>query len=147
MVFYIIIALIVLTIFIYLITEFIHLPKKKFKKNLKLGFLIILLVIVFYLMRFFPGVISSIPAIFLILYRWGNVISFFSNIFLKKKYYNTQDRMSKKEALEILGLQEGASREQIISSHQNLVKKNHPDLGGSDWVTKKLNQARDILLG
>ena len=55
--------------------------------------------------------------------------------------------MSKKEALEILGLQEGASREQIISSHQNLVKKNHPDLGGSDWVTKKLNQARDILLG
>ena len=147
MVFYIIIALIVLTIFIYLITEFIHLPKKKFKKNLKLGFLIILLVIVFYLTRFFPGVISSIPAIFLILYRWGNVISFFSNIFLKKKYYNTQDKMSKKEALEILGLQEGASREQIISSHQNLVKKNHPDLGGSDWVTKKLNQARDILLG
>ena len=147
MVFYIIIALIVLTIFIYLITEFIHLPKKKFKKNLKLGFLIILLVIVFYLMRFFPGVISSIPAIFLILYRWGNVISFFSNIFLKKKYYNTQDKMSKKEALEILGLQEGASREQILSSHQNLVKKNHPDLGGSDWVTKKLNQARDILLG
>ena len=147
MVFYIIVALVVLTIFIYLITEFIHLPKKKFKKNLKLGFLIILLVIVFYLMRFFPGVISSIPAIFLILYRWGNVISFFSNIFLKKKYYNTQDRMSKKEALEILGLQEGASREQIISSHQNLVKKNHPDLGGSDWVTKKLNQARDILLG
>ena len=147
MVFYIIIALIVLTIFIYLITEFIHLPKKKFKKNLKLGFLIILLVIVFYLMRFFPGVISSIPAIFLILYRWGNVISFFSNIFLKKKNNNIQDKMSKKEALEILGLREGASKEQIISSHQNLVKKNHPDLGGSDWVTKKLNQARDILLG
>ena len=147
MVFYIIVALIVLTIFIYLITEFIHLPKKKFKKNLKLGFLIILLVIVFYLTRFFPGVISSIPAIFLILYRWGNVISFFSNIFLKKKNNNTQDKMSKKEALEILGLHEGASREQIIKSHQKLVKKNHPDLGGSDWVTKKLNQARDILLG
>ena len=147
MVFYIIVALIVLTIFIYLITEFIHLPKKKFKKNLKLGFLIILLVIVFYLTRFFPGVISSIPAIFLILYRWGNVISFFSNIFLKKKNNNTHDKMSKKEALEILGLQEGASREQIIKSHQKLVKKNHPDLGGSDWVTKKLNQARDILLG
>ena len=147
MVFYIIIALIVLTIFIYLITEFIHLPKKKFKKNLKLGFLIILLAIVFFLMRFFPGVISSIPAIFLILYRWGNVISFFSNIFLKKKNNNIQDKMSKKEALEILGLREGASKEQIISSHQNLVKKNHPDLGGSDWVTKKLNQARDILLG
>ncbi len=55
--------------------------------------------------------------------------------------------MSKKEALEIPGLREGASKEQIISRHQNLVKKNHPDLGGSDWVTKKLNQTRDILLG
>ena len=33
MVFYIIIALIVLTIFIYLITEFIHLPKKSLKKT------------------------------------------------------------------------------------------------------------------
>ena len=99
-------------------------------------------------MRFFPGVISSIPAIFLILYRWGNVISFFTNIFFKKKNYgSSKDKMSKKEALEILGLEEGASREEIISSHQNLVKKNHPDSGGSDWVTKKLNQARDILLG
>ena len=64
------------------------------------------------------------------------MISFFFKYFFKKKNNNTQDKMSKKEALEILGLQEGASREQIIKSHQKLVKKNHPDLGGSDWVTK-----------
>ena len=28
-----------------------------------------------------------------------------------------------------------------------LIKKNHPDLGGSDWIMKRLNQARDTLLG
>ena len=55
--------------------------------------------------------------------------------------------MTKKEALEILGLGENATKEDIIKSHKKLIKKNHPDVGGSDWVTKKLNKARDILLG
>ena len=54
--------------------------------------------------------------------------------------------MTKKEALEILGLNEGAAKEDIIKNHQKLIKKNHPDIGGSDWITKKLNKARDILL-
>ena len=40
----------------------------------------------------------------------------------------------------------GASKKEILDSYQSLMKKNHPDLGGSDWITKKLNQARDILL-
>ena len=55
--------------------------------------------------------------------------------------------MSRSEAYEILGLSEGASKEEILKSHQKLVKKNHPDLGGSDWITKKINEARDTLLG
>ena len=28
---------------------------------------------------------------------------------------------------------------------QKLIKKNHPDIGGSDWVTKKLNKERHIV--
>ena len=36
---------------------------------------------------------------------------------------------------------------EILKNHQKLVKKNHPDLGGSDWITKKINEARDTLLG
>ncbi len=55
--------------------------------------------------------------------------------------------MSRKEALEILGLKNNASKEEILESYQNLIKKNHPDLGGSDWITKRINQARDTLLG
>ena len=148
MVFYLIAAIVILTILIYIITELIHLPKKKFKKYIKFFFLILIICMVLFLMRFFPAVITSIPAIFLILFRWGNFINFIAKVFLRNKSQHfKKESMTKKEALEILGLEENATREEIIKSHQNLIKKNHPDIGGSDWVTKKLNKARDILLG
>ena len=38
MVFYLVAAIVMLTIFIYIVTELIHLPKKKFKKYLKFFF-------------------------------------------------------------------------------------------------------------
>ena len=99
-------------------------------------------------MRFFPAIISTIPAIFLILYRWGNILKFIATIFFKKNYSKSkQNSITKKEAYQILGLNEGATKKEILESYQNLMKKNHPDLGGSDWITKKLNEARDILLG
>ena len=148
MVFYLVAAIVILTILTYIVTELIHLPKKKFKKYLKFFFLILIICIVLFLMRFFPAVITSIPAIFLILFRWGNFINFIAKVFLRSRsQYSKKETMTKKEALEILGLEEGASREDIIKNHQKLIKKNHPDIGGSDWITKKLNKARDILLG
>merc|ERR1711991_355408 len=99
-------------------------------------------------MRFFPAVITSIPAVFLILFRWGNFINFIAKVFFRNKsQYFKKEIMTKKEALEILGLDQNATKEDILKSHQKLIKKNHPDIGGSDWVTKKLNKARDILLG
>ncbi|MBS91818.1 MAG: molecular chaperone DnaJ [Rickettsiales bacterium] len=75
-------------------------------------------------------------------------MNFLANIFFKHNSAKKQNtKLSRKDALEILGLQEGATKEQIMDSYQKLMKKNHPDLGGSDWITKKLNEARDILLG
>ena len=99
-------------------------------------------------MRFFPAIISTIPAIFLILYRWGNLISFITKIFFNKKYTQSKKySMTRKEALDILGLKGDATKKEIQDNYQKLMKKNHPDLGGSDWITKKLNEAREILLG
>ena len=148
MVFYLVASIVILTILTYIVTELIHLPKKKFKKYLKFFFLILIICIVLFLMRFFPAVITSIPAIFLILFRWGNFINFLAKVFLRNRsQYSKKETMTKKEALEILGLNENASRDDIIKNHQKLIKKNHPDIGGSDWITKKLNKARDILLG
>ncbi len=54
--------------------------------------------------------------------------------------------MTRQLALEILGLEEGASRDEINSAHRRLMQKFHPDRGGSDYFSKKLNTARDLLL-
>lgn len=53
---------------------------------------------------------------------------------------------SEREALEILGLKEGASTEDIEKAYKKLMRKVHPDTEGSDWMAVKLNQARDLLL-
>ena len=148
MFYYIVAVIILIAILMYFFLEFVHLPSKTFKKYSKLFILIFLIILVVYLMKFFPAIISTIPAIFLILYRWGNILKFIATIFLKKDFSKSKNSsMTKKEAYQILGLEEGASKKEILDSYQSLMKKNHPDLGGSDWITKKLNQARDILLG
>jgi curved DNA-binding protein CbpA len=54
--------------------------------------------------------------------------------------------MGRAEALDILGLQEGASAEEIEAAYKALIVKNHPDQGGTDWLAARLNEARDILL-
>lgn len=54
--------------------------------------------------------------------------------------------MSRAEALEILGLTEGATMERIKAAHRDLLRKVHPDSGGSTWLAARINQARDVLL-
>lgn len=55
-------------------------------------------------------------------------------------------RMSRAEALEVLGLREGATEAEIRAAWLRLMQAAHPDRGGSDWLAAKLNQARDTLL-
>jgi hypothetical protein len=54
--------------------------------------------------------------------------------------------MSRREALDELGLSEGASAAEIIRAHRALMKKFHPDHGGETARAARVNQAKDVLL-
>ena len=54
--------------------------------------------------------------------------------------------MSQEEAYQILGLQRGATAEQIRAAHRALMKLTHPDQGGSAERAARVNAARDRLL-
>ena len=55
--------------------------------------------------------------------------------------------ITREEALDILGLKEGADEDAIRAAHRRLMKTAHPDQGGSAWLAARINAARDLLLG
>jgi hypothetical protein len=59
---------------------------------------------------------------------------------------NRKGTMSRSEALNVLGLEPGATEEQIRAAHRRLILQIHPDKGGTSYLAAKINEAKDVLL-
>jgi hypothetical protein len=56
-------------------------------------------------------------------------------------------RMSAEEALDVLGLMPAAGAQEIMDAHRRLEQKVDPALGGTPYLSMKIDEARDVLLG
>jgi hypothetical protein len=55
--------------------------------------------------------------------------------------------MTRAEALAVLGLAEGASEEEVKAAHRRLIRRTHPDAGGTADLAARNNRAKDVLVG
>ena len=54
--------------------------------------------------------------------------------------------MTRREAALILGVREGAARQRVLDAHRRVMMANHPDAGGSAFLSTKINEAKATLL-
>jgi hypothetical protein len=60
---------------------------------------------------------------------------------------NGRLRMSREEALDVLGLEPTASGQEIADAHRRLGELFDPHAGGTHYLNMKIDEARDVLLG
>jgi hypothetical protein len=65
---------------------------------------------------------------------------------LREEEEDEDERMSRGEALEVLGLEPGAEEAEIRAAHKRLLRLVHPDRGGSAYLARRVYAARDTLL-
>jgi DnaJ family protein C protein 19 len=77
-----------------------------------------------------------------------NVFKEWFDVGVGSKYYEGgfDEKMTKKEAALILGVRESSSPKRIKDAHRKLLILNHPDRGGSTYMSGKLNEAKELLL-
>lgn len=133
-------------IFLILLTKYIvSVEGKKIQRNI--NYLISIITFIAGIILLFRG-IYHISGPLLLTSLWILRAKRIYDLFFKDRnnFINNVKVTSKEEAYKILGLDFDATKDDIISAHKELIRKNHPDKGGSDYLSSKINEARDILL-
>tara|TARA_Y100001954_G_scaffold126662_1_gene135799 strand:+ start:19 stop:495 length:477 start_codon:yes stop_codon:yes gene_type:complete len=126
--------------------------KNKKELNKKINLIIIFLSILIGIILLIGGLYLYSPLFFSIaawFLRKKIIFDVLLNIFRKKQKSNQNDynqKMSLNESYKLLGIDENASKEVIIKSHKELIRKLHPDKGGTSYLSARVNEARDIIL-
>lgn len=107
----------------------------------------LILLLVFFLLRFglthLAAIVSFIGVVAPLLQRLKT---------LRRPTEAEQARQAKSsnmdvtEAREILGVGANASAREIRMAYRKMMRRNHPDQGGSAYLAGKINAARDVLL-
>ena len=77
-----------------------------------------------------------------------NIFSKYFDLGVGSKYYEGgfEDTMTRREAALILGVRESSTPQRIKEAHRKLLILNHPDTGGSTFLSGKINEAKELLL-
>jgi hypothetical protein len=80
-----------------------------------------------------------------------NIIDYLQNFSDKidgsqTRRYSRSNTMSIEEARQILGVKNGASKEEILGMFKKLMLINHPDKGGTEYIAAKIIQAKQTLI-
>ena len=59
---------------------------------------------------------------------------------------SSSGNMSESQAIDILGLKDDATKEDVIQAHRRMMQKVHPDRGGSTYLATKINAAKEMLI-
>jgi len=140
MLFYLIFAVISIAMVLIFITGRKHDKTKLKKRAVKVGYLLASIMFLYkygflHFMRFILN-----------MYPFTKSFSNRSSHSQNNRYNTNKKGMTENEAIEILGVSDNPTKDEIQASFNKLMKKVHPDIGGSKYLTEKIIEARNVLL-
>jgi len=147
-----------------LVKKLSRIDEKTYRRIVKWGGLVVLLIAAILLLRAgLPVIAAAVGGLGVLLPRLMQLLRLFGMIKMfrglfggKRATSNAQGQrsasaasasgMTKAKAAEILGVKETATPKEIKTRYQHLMKQVHPDKGGSEHFASQLNEAKDLLL-